>query len=124
MKTITPSLFLEQLRDGAELQPQDARSAVVQVGRLQYRCCFDEMTPKQAATFEHLYRAGLIRMGYPGEFRVVPQCFRSPHQRTQVVDAGSLSSVPEWMQRRRAFPWAQSKVQSLKPKVARAQRAD
>ncbi len=76
-KTITPKQVLEQIQLNAEVIPLDSPYAcAVQVGRFQIVCDLQEMTLRQRGEFERLYRAGRIRFGHPGDFRVLPYFFR------------------------------------------------
>ena len=93
MNTISTKLFLEQVRAGAELHPQTASLAVVQVGRLQYECDLRRMTRSEAAEFEGLYRSARLRFAHPGDFTVAPCCFRSKELCTRIVDAARLTSI-------------------------------
>lgn len=93
MNTISTKLFLEQVRAGAELHPQTASWAVVQVGRFQYECDLRNMTQSEAAEFEGLYRSARLRFAHPGDFTVAPCCFRRKELRTRIVDAARLTSI-------------------------------
>jgi len=100
MKTIPANLFLEQVRDGAEVHPQGATTAVIQVGRLQYRCNLRTLNDAEAAQFEQLYRTGQVRFAHPGDFTVAPCCFRDQRLRCRIVDAARLTSVPQFRRAR------------------------
>ena len=81
MKTINPTLFLEQVGLGAEVQPGlSAYQVGIQVGRFQYLCELEDFDSAQKQQFEQLYRTGAIRFGYPGDFRVLPYFFQCAHR--------------------------------------------
>ena len=98
----TPQQFLEQVRLGATVLPQLSTVQIgVQVGRRQYLCDVRRFTAPEAAMLETLYRAGQLTFGHPGDFHFPPSCFRDRRLRFTVVDAATISSVPEWMRRPR-----------------------
>lgn len=101
MKTISPNLFLEQVRAGAQVHPQGAATAVVQVGRLQYWCNLRAFSDQQAAELERLYRTGQVRFAHPGDFTVAPCCFHDKRFRCRILDAARLTSVPAKYAKRR-----------------------
>jgi len=77
---------MEQVELGATVLPEESPHYIgVQVGRYQYLCEVEALSAKQGARLEKLYRAGRVRLGYPGEFYVAPACFREQRLRCRVV---------------------------------------
>ena len=77
MKTITPTLLLEQIDMGAEVHPGESAFDIgIQVGRHLYNCSLEDFLPGQQKELERLYATGQIRFGHPGDFPVLPFFFR------------------------------------------------
>ena len=73
MQPITVEQLLEQVELGAAVLPMFAPAeVVVQVGRHQFACPASFFTDEQAVRFMKLYRAGGIRLEYPGDFEQLP----------------------------------------------------